>query len=181
MPDEELSSIQRVIFQIEQAHWFYTDFVREENHHLAQYSLKSFTLLLFKHCSLLHHWVDEHLTAFAQFMEYKVTVPVCGAIILNQDLKKALLVRGWKANSGWGFPKGKINKDESEILCAVREVFDGLNKVYEETGFDCSPHIRKGEYIERTFNEQVQRLYIIAGISEEQEFITQTRREIGVY
>jgi hypothetical protein len=87
VPDEELASIQRVIFQVEQAHWFYTDFIREENHHLPQFSLKTFTLLMFKHCPLLQHWVSEHDRAFGQFMEYKTTVPVCGAIILNQSLE----------------------------------------------------------------------------------------------
>ena len=58
-------------------------------------------------------------------------------------------------------------------MCAIREV-------YEEIGFDCSPFIRKNEYIERKFNEQRQRLYIISGISEDNTFITQTRKEIGV-
>jgi len=33
-----------------------------------------------------------------------------------------LLVKGWSARSGWGFPKGKINKEEPDIDCAVREV-----------------------------------------------------------
>ncbi len=31
-------------------------------------------------------------------------------------------MRGKAASSGWGFPKGKINKGESEVECAVREV-----------------------------------------------------------
>jgi 8-oxo-dGTP pyrophosphatase MutT (NUDIX family) len=35
---------------------------------------------------------------------------------------QCLLVKGWKASSGWGFPKGKINQDEPEPTCAIREV-----------------------------------------------------------
>ncbi|KAK6099580.1 mRNA-decapping enzyme subunit 2 [Batrachochytrium dendrobatidis] len=172
VPDEELESIQRVCFQIEQAHWFYEDFVREENPRLPSLSLKHFSLMLFRHCPLLHHWADDHEHAFARFMEYKTRVPVCGAIILNHNLTKILLVRGWKSSASWGFPKGKINKDEPEIACAVREV-------YEEIGFDTSPYIRQNEYVERTMSEQHIRLYIIAGIPESTEFSTKTRKEIG--
>ncbi|KAJ1344676.1 hypothetical protein BSLG_000199 [Batrachochytrium salamandrivorans] len=172
VPDEELESIQRVCFQMEQAHWFYEDFVREENPLLPSVSLKHFSLMLFRHCPLLQHWADDHDHAFARFMEYKTRVPVCGAIILNHNLTKILLVRGWKSSSSWGFPKGKINKDEPEIACAVREV-------YEEIGFDTSPYIRQNEYVERTMTEQRIRLYIIAGIPESTQFATKTRKEIG--
>ncbi|KAI6136628.1 hypothetical protein F5141DRAFT_1208952 [Pisolithus sp. B1] len=31
LPEEELSSLERICFQVEQAHWFYEDFVREQN------------------------------------------------------------------------------------------------------------------------------------------------------
>lgn len=74
--------------------------------------------------------------------------------------------------SCWGFPKGKINKDEPELNCAIREVF-------EEIGYDCSKLIRPNEYIERKSGEQRQRLYIVCGVPNSQKFETQTRGEIG--
>lgn len=37
-------------------------------------------------------------------------------------LLQALLVQGYLAKSGWGFPKGKVNEDEAPHDCAVREV-----------------------------------------------------------
>ena len=49
---------------------------------------------------------------------------------------QCLLVKGWKASSGWGFPKGKINQDEPEPTCAIREVISihpfppGINLTY---------------------------------------------------
>ena len=126
------------------------------------------------------------LKAYQTFLDYKMSVPTCGCIILNESLTKVLLVRGWKASASWGFPKGtpticsllnffkgKINKNEAEVECAVREVL-------EETGFDVSSNIRSNEYIERTFAEQRQRLYIVTGISEVTVFETRTRMEIGV-
>lgn len=35
---------------------------------------------------------------------------------------QVLLVQGYLAKSGWGFPKGKVNEDEAPNDCAVREV-----------------------------------------------------------
>ena len=174
VPPEELTSIQRVCFQVEQAHWFYQDFCREVNPKLPNKTLKQFALLMFGNCSLLSHWVDEFELAYQTFLEYKTRVPVCGCIMLNPKLTKVVLVRGWKSNSGWGFPKGKINQGEREVECAIREVF-------EECGHDISSLVREEEYIERRVNEQRIRLYIVVGVDEKTEFLTQTRKEIGVF
>ena len=98
--------------------------------------------MLFESCPLLHQWSGVHEQAFTNFMQYKTRVPVCGAIMLNDTWEKVwcpyseqlsqersvtpnlqcLLVKGWKSSSGWGFPKGKINEDEPQPACAVREV-----------------------------------------------------------
>ena len=56
-----------------------------------------------------------------QFNAYKQTIPTMGAIILDPTMEKCLLVRGWRSADGWGFPTGKINKDEADDACAVRE------------------------------------------------------------
>ncbi|KAG9069473.1 mRNA-decapping enzyme subunit 2 [Linnemannia hyalina] len=172
VPDEELASVERICFQIEQAHWFYEDFIREQNSALPSFNLKSFSAKFFQHCPLLHEWANEHETAFANFMEYKIRVPVCGAIILNDAMDKCILVKGWTARSGWGFPKGKINKDEPDASCAVREV-------WEETGFDASEKIRDEDFVEQTIKDQRIRLYIIKSVSENTVFEPQTRKEIS--
>ena len=59
---------------------------------------------------------------YAEFNAFKQTVPVMGAIVLDPAMEKVLLVKGWQPSSGWGFPRGKIAKDESDSACAVREV-----------------------------------------------------------
>ena len=60
---------------------------------------------------------------FESFRLYKSKVPAYGAIILNPALTHVVLVKGWTSRSSWGFPKGKINKDEPELVCAAREVY----------------------------------------------------------
>lgn len=78
--------------------------------------------LLFKHCPLLKQWAHQHERAYADFMQYRFRIPVCGAILLNENLDKCVLVKGWSSKSGWSFPRGKINQDEEYDHCAIREV-----------------------------------------------------------
>jgi hypothetical protein len=165
--------LHRICFQIEQAHWFYEDFVREQNPALPSFSLKAFTSKIFHHCPVLRNYNKNHEQAYRDFVKYKVRVPVCGAIMFNEGLDKVLLVKGWTAKSTWSFPRGKINKDEKELDCAVREV-------YEEIGYDINDRIEENDYFEITMKEQKIRLYVIYGIPESTQFISQTRKEISV-
>ncbi|KAG1169020.1 hypothetical protein G6F70_008734 [Rhizopus microsporus] len=134
--------------------------------------LASVERICFQHCPLLHQWAHEHERAYADFMQYRFRIPVCGAIILNTNLDKCVLVKGWSSKSGWGFPKGKINQDEDYDCCAIREVL-------EETGFDIGPLLKKSDYIELTMREQRIRLYIIQGVPEDTQFTPRTRKEIS--
>ncbi|KAI8981398.1 Dcp2, box A domain-containing protein [Pilobolus umbonatus] len=172
VPEVELVSVERICFQVEQAHWFYEDFIREIKPELPSFQLKTFSAKIFKHCPLLHQWAHEHERAYADFMQYRFRIPVCGAIILNSTLDKCLLVKGWSSKSGWGFPKGKINQDEEYDCCAMREVL-------EETGYDIAPLLKKSDYIELTMREQRIRLYIIQGVPDNTQFIPRTRKEIS--
>lgn len=42
--------------------------------------------------------------------------------LLDSSCFQVLLVKGWTKGSSWSFPRGKINKEEPEAMCAVREV-----------------------------------------------------------
>ncbi|KAF9270207.1 DCP2-domain-containing protein [Marasmius fiardii PR-910] len=172
LPEEELASLERICFQVEQAHWFYEDFVREENPKFPSLPLKKFSAMLFHSCPLLHQWSHAHEQAFTNFMQYKTRVPVCGAIMLNETWEKCLLVKGWKSSSGWGFPKGKINEDEPQTACAVREVL-------EETGYSLAGKINAEDVIEMSIREQKIALYIVPGVPEDFQFKTKTRKEIS--
>ncbi|KAI0309169.1 Dcp2, box A domain-containing protein [Amylostereum chailletii] len=172
LPDEELDSLERICFQVEQAHWFYEDFVRESNPSFQSLTLKKFSEMLFNHCPLLERWADDHDAVFSEFMQYKTRVPVCGAIMLNDKWDKCVLVKGWKSSAGWGFPKGKINEEEESPACAVREVF-------EETGYNLAGQINPKHYIRVSIREQAVTLFIVPNVPESYHFETKTRKEIS--
>lgn len=141
-------------------------------------SLKSFSLKMFQHCPLFSAFSpDDHLRAFEQFMEYKTRVPVRGAIMLNSAMDSAVLVKGYKKGASWSFPRGKINKDEPDLDCAIREV-------YEETGFDLHEArlVERNlptDYLEVTLKDQQVRLFIFRDVPQETFFEPKTRKEIG--
>ncbi|KAJ3800711.1 pyrophosphatase DCP2 [Lentinula aff. detonsa] len=170
LPDEELNSIERISFQVEQAHWYYEDFIREANPKFPSLPLKKFSAMLFNACPLLHR--QDHEQAFYNFMQYKTRVPVCGAIMLNDAWEKCVLVKGWKSSSGWGFPKGKINEDEPQPNCAIREVL-------EETGYNLAGQLNPDHVIEMSIKEQKIALYVVPGVPENYPFKTKTRKEIS--
>lgn len=153
-------------------HWFYEDFIREDIPRLPSFTLRRFSSIFFRHCPLLSQWSDDHEQAFERFMQYKIRVPVCGAIMLNERWDRCVLVKGWKSSASWGFPKGKINREELKPDCAVREVL-------EETGFDCSDLLDPEDFIEFEMNDQRMTLYIVTDVPEDTVFQTQTRKEIS--
>ncbi|KAG5922949.1 hypothetical protein E4U42_005118 [Claviceps africana] len=178
LPQEDLSSVARICFQVEEAQWFYEDFIRPLNPNLPSMSLRTFCLRIFQHCPLLASFsVENHTKAFEEFLQYKTRVPVRGAIMLNQEMDSVVLVKGWKKGANWSFPRGKINKDEDDLDCAVREV-------YEETGLDLRaaglvPTEKKPKYIEISMREQQLRLYVFRDVPMDTKFQPRTRKEIS--
>jgi mRNA-decapping enzyme subunit 2 len=92
--------------------------------------------------------------------------------MLNDAMDKCVLVKGWKASSNWGFPKGKINETEPPSSCAIREV-------HEETGYNIAGQIDPNDVIELSIKEQKISLFIVPGVPEDFNFQTKTRKEIS--
>lgn len=178
LPEEDLSTVARICFQIEEAQWFYEDFIRPLDPTLPSMTLRTFSLRIFQHCPLLAPFsVENHTLAFEEFLQYKTRVPVRGAIMLNEAMDSTVLVKGWKKGANWSFPRGKINKDEDDLECAIREV-------YEETGFDIHaaglvPADRNVKFIEITMREQQMRLYVFRDVPMDTAFAPRTRKEIS--
>ncbi|XP_060873736.1 m7GpppN-mRNA hydrolase [Metopolophium dirhodum] len=171
VPEVERQNLIRICFQIELAHWFYIDFYCDE-HNLKPYGINQFALHMFRHIPFLRSRESQVLDVLKEWREYKRSVPTYGAILLNEDMTQVLLVQSYWTKTSWGFPKGKVNQDEDPLNCAVREV-------YEEIGYDIGSVINKNDYIETVLNDQINRLYIVPGVSMKTKFSPQTRNEIG--
>ena len=123
-PAEEQESFERLLFQVEAAFWFYEDQYREIwPDDFPVLTLLTFSQRMFKSCPLLSGLQHKAKEIYDAFTAYKQQIPTCGAMLLNPACTKLLLVRSWKGNS-WGFPKGKIDKDEDKETCAIREVLE---------------------------------------------------------
>lgn len=134
---------------------------------------------VFQHCPLLSSFsATDHMGAFEEFLLYKTRVPVRGAILLNEAMDSVVLVKGWKKGANWSFPRGKINKDEDDLDCAIREV-------YEETGYEIRaaglvPENEEVKYIEMEMREQHMRLYVFRNVPTDTHFEPRTRKEISM-
>ncbi|CAN3363277.1 m7GpppN-mRNA hydrolase [Diutina catenulata] len=169
-PDEDLSSIERVFFQVEEAQWFYTDFVRLLDPKLPPMKMKQFAGKMLEKAPLIWKWGDPG-DALARFGHYKSTIPVRGVACFNPDFSKVLLVKGTDSNS-WSFPRGKISKGESDIECAVREA-------EEEIGFNARQHINENDVMERTIRGKNYKIYLARNVPETFNFAPKARNEIS--
>lgn len=77
------------------------------------------------------------------FESYRAKVPIYGCILLNPELTRCVLVQSINGTR-WGFPKGKINENEPEFQCAVREVL-------EEVGVDVGDRVQENDVISTDF------------------------------
>lgn len=109
LPEEELSTVDRLFFQMEQAHWYYEDFLADHHAELPHFSLEGFTLALFQHSAQLRHLKERHADLMRDFHSYKYAVPVYGCVLLNRGMDKLVLVCNWE-RTAWGLPRGKVNE-----------------------------------------------------------------------
>ena len=82
------------------------------------------------------------------------------------------MVRGWKGNT-WSFPKGKIDANETELQCALRECREEVGYDVDESG------VGDGDWIEAAVNGKSVKLFMVAGVDETYNFETRTRKEIS--
>ena len=133
LPDSELQTADRIFFQLEQAWWFYEDWICDPHPdwtHLPRYpNFRPFALALWTYSPLLPP-PDEFSAMWTKFSLYKRKISNYGCILMSADCQRMVLCRVWNGKS-FSFPAGKINQGEDGRNAAARET-------YEETGFDPS-------------------------------------------
>lgn len=83
-PAEELTSFDRILFLVEQAHWFYEDFCRtssEGGQLLRTFTLREFAALMLAAHPSLRAYKDKLNDIFKRFTEYKARTKDSFAVI----------------------------------------------------------------------------------------------------
>lgn len=179
LTEEFLLSAPRLCFELQQAYWYYVDELLEK----AKRELPKLTQVNFIHLILeasevlraIYSDTKARTQLLNKWREYCRKLPIKGAVLFNQDLTKCVMVQPWKGDK-WGFPRGKINEEEGEIDCAIREV-------WEETGIDIRGMVDPTHFVKS--NERATgttagvTLFMVQGIPEGVEFSPKTRKEIS--
>jgi mRNA-decapping enzyme subunit 2 len=173
LPPEELESVERLFFQLQQAHWYYLDFFVQPGSTLPYLSFRDFTRTLFERCPMLAGHSHQYEEMRQQFKEYMWSIPVYGVILLNRTMDRVLMIRPWKGKH-WVFPKGKINEGESEVQCAARE---GL----EEVGYDASHLLAADQFLSLRTGAKPMKFFIGVGAPDDGSvmYAPQTRMEVS--
>jgi len=171
IPAEQREDLVRVLFAVELAHWFFIDFYCEDYNDLHVCNIREFAQQIFRHCPFLRDYVHNLDTILSRWRGYKLSVPTYGAVLIDPTYEHILLVRGFYNRESWGFPKGKVQENESPLKCAIREVM-------EEVGFDMKDRAYDDQYLERDLNGQLIRLYIVKQVPLDTKFAPKTKNEI---
>lgn len=171
IPAEQREDLVRVLFAVELAHWFFIDFYCEDYNDLHVCNIREFSQQIFLHCPFLRDYVHNLDTILSRWRGYKLSVPTYGAVLIDPTYEHILLVRGFYNRESWGFPKGKVQENESPLKCAIREVM-------EEVGFDMKDRAYDDQYLERDLNGQLIRLYIVKQVPLDTKFAPKTKNEI---
>lgn len=153
-------TLVRLFFILEEAHWFYLDFISPD-----KLSLRQFIADILSH-NQIYMDIDKSLKIF---MEYKYSVPVYGALIFNDKMDYVLLNKGCSRKSQFLFPRGKKCYNETEAQTAIREV-------YEEIGYDITNKI--GRIVFKPSKEKYT-LFMVYNVRLDEKFMTATRNEIS--
>eukprot|EP00927_Polykrikos_kofoidii_P033818 TRINITY_DN28664_c0_g1_i1.p1 TRINITY_DN28664_c0_g1~~TRINITY_DN28664_c0_g1_i1.p1 ORF type:complete len:356 (+),score=55.63 TRINITY_DN28664_c0_g1_i1:111-1178(+) len=177
LPEDILRSGPRLCFELQQAFWFYLDYLYEDAmKELPKLSWMNFVHLMLEASNILrsiYGSVRKRNQVLQEWRQYSKEVPLLGAVLLDETLSKSLMVQPWKGDK-WMYPRGKINEGENEEECATREV-------YEETGIDLSGMIDDRKYVAAdVYGTGCDvKLFIVPGVSITQKCAPKLRKEIS--
>lgn len=96
--------------------------------------VSKFAANLFSYCPDLQQYINQVPEMFLQMRKSHQNLLTCGAICLNSDMTKVLVIAHTITPNQFAFPKGKIDDGETPLIAAIRET-------EEEANFDVSPYI----------------------------------------
>eukprot|EP01091_Cochliopodium_minus_P010710 TRINITY_DN2899_c0_g1_i1.p1 TRINITY_DN2899_c0_g1~~TRINITY_DN2899_c0_g1_i1.p1 ORF type:complete len:535 (-),score=169.21 TRINITY_DN2899_c0_g1_i1:23-1627(-) len=169
-PKEDYTSWERIFFKIEESYWLYIDHYIIQYPYLKKFSgVQEFAKTIINHCPIIEKENFDIELEFNNWNKYRERVPVFGTILLNASKTKTILVNN--SFGLWGFPKGKVNKDETELECSLRETT-------EEVGYDATELADPNLFIDASSSTRKAKFFIIHNVPENTQFQKTTHEEI---
>ena len=145
------SNFLYVMHQLKRAHWHLLDnYIKKDLAAQKMFPKRTFESFIETCLNALR--IDKAVEynvkdMIGEYDNYRHSLPVFGAILLDPSLTEAVLVKGQKDQS-WTFPRGKIEKQENEngVQCAIREV-------QEEVGIDISNLINPSNKVQKCLSK----------------------------
>ena len=150
LPEKQRTSLPSICHRLELAHWFLQDFLIPD----IICSFTQFVTGMMLHVPFLRRLGWEVGTILQVWQSFKWSVPTFGAVLFDSRLEQVVLVRSLRGS--WGFPKGKLQEEETGVECAAREVL-------EETGISIGRLINPECFITAELFGRPVCLYIVTG------------------
>jgi len=150
-----------IMSHIQQAYWFYIDYMTYNHCSFAQFV---------DHMSPLLGWNSEKSRNIVKsYWIYSSQLQRCGGVLINQSKTHVLLVKSY-GGTKWGFPLGKImEEEENKKECAEREVFEETGYKGQATDISVTFQNRKSQHT----------LFLFENVPLWFAFAPQTNKEIG--
>jgi len=176
LPSEILYDPPRLCFEIQEAYWYYNDhLLANDKRDLPPLKQIGFFSLMLRASSTLRglyapEKMQKQLTG--PWDKYCQCIQWLGAAIVDRDYKKCLMIQPWVGNK-WKFPGGKIEKGETHVEGAIREIL-------EETGIDISSTICKDDHAEKgTWDQYPAKLFFVAQGLQDGDCLPKANKEVG--
>eukprot|EP00913_Durusdinium_trenchii_P010836 g10165.t1 len=134
------------------AHWFYLDeIVEHEKGSYPALDVFAFVELLAETKEVLRslRHPDEWVELYRRWSDRRMSKGRAGAVIFDGRLESILMVQSFRGS--FSFPAGKLEDDETEVECAIREV-------QEELGMDLSQLLNERQHVKAILSDKERRI-----------------------
>lgn len=176
LSEESIRNPPKLCHQLQEAYWFYMDNVyQKDKKFMPKLNQSNFIMLMLEACerlSAIYTSQQHREELLSEWRKYMRTVPINGAVMVNKELTKCIMIQSYKGTS-WNFPGGKLDPGEDDASCAAREVL-------EETGIDIKSAITPNEFLVSDLDSGHRcKLFLVADIEFSSSIRPTTFKEIG--
>ncbi len=160
-----------LLHQLQKAYWCYIDNIMHQEN-LPEFTEEEFFIRCFQQSKQFKLQKDYVVTIYNAFKQYLDGIPVAGCVLVNKKCTKVVMIKSKVYEKVYfDFPKGKAERNESTINCAIRET-------WEEIGVIVDNKITDRHKIEFIYKGKQMTLYFIFGLDDDEDFKILNNKEV---